>query len=77
MPGAISLDRLRASHRRAARTKVPQSVLLAGARVCVIERRCLDGGVLSAVGLIHSHRWAPADTVLALHRRGPGRWAAR
>ena len=39
MPGAIYLDRLRASHRRAARTKVPQSVLLAGATVCVIERR--------------------------------------
>src|SRR5678815_4071818 len=49
------------------------SVLLAAATVGVIERRfrqaalwCLGGAVLSAVGLIHSYRWATADTVLSL-----------
>jgi len=49
------------------------SMLLAAATVAVIERRfvqaglwCLGGAALSAVGLLHSYRWAPADTVLSL-----------
>ena len=56
------------------------SVLLAAATVCVIERRfrqaagwCLAGAALSAVGLIHSYRWTPSDTVLALTPAWP--WA--
>jgi AGZA family xanthine/uracil permease-like MFS transporter len=56
------------------------SVLLAAATVCVIERRfrqaagwCLAGAALSAVGLIHSYRWTPADTVLSLTPAWP--WA--
>jgi len=56
------------------------SVILAAATVCVIERRfrlaagwCLAGSVLSAVGLVHSYRWTPADTVLSLAPAWP--WA--
>jgi AGZA family xanthine/uracil permease-like MFS transporter len=56
------------------------SVLLAAATVGVIERRfreaagwCLAGAVLSALGLIHSYRWTPADTVLSLTPAWP--WA--
>ncbi len=56
------------------------SVILAAATVCVIERRfrlaagwCLAGAVLSAVGLVHSYRWTPADTVLSLAPAWP--WA--
>jgi AGZA family xanthine/uracil permease-like MFS transporter len=56
------------------------SVLLAAATVSVIERRfrqaagwCLAGAALSAVGLIHSYRWTPADTVLSLVPAWP--WA--
>jgi AGZA family xanthine/uracil permease-like MFS transporter len=56
------------------------SVLLAAATVCVIERRfrqaagwCLAGAALSAVGLIHSYRWTPSDTVLSLTPAWP--WA--
>jgi len=54
------------------------SVLLAAATVCVIERRfrqaagwCLAGAALSAVGLIHSYRWTPTDTVLSLRPAWP------
>ncbi len=57
------------------------SMLLAAATVAVIERRfveagawCLGGAALSAVGLLHSYRWAPADTVLSLTPAWP--WAA-
>ena len=56
------------------------SVLLAAATVCVIERRfrqaagwCLAGAALSALGLVHSYRWTPADTVLSLTPAWP--WA--
>jgi len=57
------------------------SMLLAAATVAVIERRffqagawCLGGAVLSALGLMHSYRWAPADTVLSLTPAWP--WTA-
>src|SRR5208282_369331 len=57
------------------------SMLLAAATVAVIERRfvqagawCLGGAALSAVGLMHSYRWAPGDTVLSLTPAWP--WAA-
>jgi len=57
------------------------SVLLAAATVCVIERRfrqaagwCLAGAALSALGLVHSYRWTPADTVLSLTPAWPWAW---
>ncbi len=57
------------------------SMLLAAATVAVIERRfvqagawCLGGAALSAIGLMHSYRWAPGDTVLSLTPAWP--WAA-
>jgi len=57
------------------------SMILAAATVAVVERRfilaaswCLGGAALSAVGLMHSYRWAPADTVLSLTPAWP--WAA-
>jgi adenine/guanine/hypoxanthine permease len=57
------------------------SMILAAATVWAIERRfflaalwCLAGAALSAVGLMHSYRWAPADTVLSLTPAWP--WAA-
>ncbi len=57
------------------------SMLLAAATVAVIERRfvqagawCLGGAVLSALGLMHSYRWTPADTVLSLSPAWP--WVA-
>ena len=37
------------------------------------RRWCLAGAALSAVGLIHSYRWTPADTVLSLTPAWP--WA--
>ena len=56
------------------------SMLLAASTVCVIERRfrhaamwCLGGAFLSAIGLIHSFRFTPADTVVDLH---PAKWYA-
>jgi AGZA family xanthine/uracil permease-like MFS transporter len=49
------------------------SMLLAAAVVAVIERRWERAAVwtaaaatLSALGLMHSYRWTPGDTVLAL-----------
>ncbi len=46
------------------------SMLLAAATVCVIERRfaqaglwCLSGALLSALGLIHTYAFTPADAV--------------
>ncbi|HMK72639.1 MAG TPA: hypothetical protein VK454_04830 [Myxococcaceae bacterium] len=57
------------------------SMILAAATVAVIERHfflaalwCLGGAALSAVGLMHSYRWAPSDTVLSLTPAWP--WAA-
>ena len=48
------------------------AMILAAATVFVIERRfvlasawCLGGAVLSALGLMHSYRFTPGDTVLA------------
>lgn len=56
------------------------SMLLAAATVAVIERQffqagawCLGAAVLSALGLMHSYRWAFADSVLALAPAWP--WA--
>ncbi len=49
------------------------AMLLSAATVAVIERRfmqaaawCLVAAALSLVGLMHSYRWTPADTVLSL-----------
>jgi adenine/guanine/hypoxanthine permease len=49
------------------------SMVLAAATVAVIERRfnqaglwCLAAAALSALGLIHSYRWASGDTALSL-----------
>jgi len=56
------------------------SVVLAAATVAVIERRfsqaalwCGAGAGLSALGLVHSYRWTPTDTVLSLSPAWP--WA--
>jgi AGZA family xanthine/uracil permease-like MFS transporter len=56
------------------------SMLLAAATVCVIERRfvqaglwCLGGTGLSLLGLIHSYKYTPDDTVIYLH---PAWWHA-
>jgi AGZA family xanthine/uracil permease-like MFS transporter len=56
------------------------SMILAAATVGVLERRfrmaalwCLVGAVLSAVGLMHSYAWTPADTVVSLTPAWP--WA--
>jgi AGZA family xanthine/uracil permease-like MFS transporter len=57
------------------------AMLLAAATTCVIERRfraaaawCFAAAVLSAVGLMHSYRWTPGDTAVALSPAWP--WAA-
>ncbi len=49
------------------------AMILAAATVAVLERRfrvaalwCLVGAALSAVGLMHSYIWTPADTVVSL-----------
>ena len=49
------------------------SMVLAAATTCVIDRRfsraaawCGVGAALSATGLLHSYRWTPADTAVAL-----------
>jgi len=49
--------------------------------VAVIERKffqaslwCLSGAALSTLGLMHSYRWNPGDTVIALAPAWP--WAA-
>ncbi|MFN8545084.1 MAG: NCS2 family permease [Candidatus Binatia bacterium] len=49
------------------------ATILAAATVATIERRfaraglwCAAGGVLSAAGLMHSYRWTPGDTAVAL-----------
>jgi adenine/guanine/hypoxanthine permease len=54
------------------------SMILAAATVAIIERRFLQAGLwavgaaaLSAVGLMHSYRWAPGDTVLSLSPAWP------
>jgi AGZA family xanthine/uracil permease-like MFS transporter len=56
------------------------AMLLSAATVAVIERRftlaaawCLTAALLSALGLMHSYRWTPADTVLSLTPAWP--WA--
>ncbi len=56
------------------------SMILAAATVAVIERRfltaslwCWTAAALSAVGLIHSYRWTPTDTVISLKPAWP--WA--
>jgi len=57
------------------------SMILSAMTVMVIERRfargaawCLLGAGLSAVGLVHSYRWTPGDTALAL--QPAWQWAA-
>jgi adenine/guanine/hypoxanthine permease len=57
------------------------AMILAAATVEVIERRftraalwCLAGAALSAVGLVHSYRFTPGDTVVSLTPAWP--WAA-
>jgi adenine/guanine/hypoxanthine permease len=49
------------------------SMILAAATVAVIERRFVQAGIwcmvaaaLSALGVMHSYRWSPGDTVLSL-----------
>jgi AGZA family xanthine/uracil permease-like MFS transporter len=49
------------------------AMLLSAATVAVIERRfrtaaawCALGAVLAALGLVHSYRWTPGDTAIAL-----------
>lgn len=56
------------------------SMILAAATVGVLERRfrmaalwCLVGAALSALGLMHSYAWTPADTVVSLTPAWP--WA--
>ena len=56
------------------------AMILAAATVAVIGRRflqaagwCCAGAALSALGLMHSYRWTPGDTVLWLHPAWP--WA--
>ncbi len=57
------------------------SMLLAAATTNIIERRfrsaaiwCLVAAALSAVGLMHSYRWTPADTAVSLTPAWP--WVA-
>jgi AGZA family xanthine/uracil permease-like MFS transporter len=57
------------------------AMLLAAATVAVIERRfaraaawCAAAAALSALGLMHSYRFTPADTVVSLAPAWP--WAA-
>ena len=57
------------------------ATVLAAATVGIIERRfvraaawCAVGAVLSAMGLMHSYRWTPGDTAIALAPAWP--WAA-
>jgi AGZA family xanthine/uracil permease-like MFS transporter len=57
------------------------AMILAAATVAVLERRfrvaalwCLVAAVLSAIGLMHSYAWTPADTVVSLTPAWP--WAA-
>jgi AGZA family xanthine/uracil permease-like MFS transporter len=57
------------------------SMLLAAATVAVIERRfriaaawCLLGAALAAAGLVHSYRWTPGDTAIALAPAWPWVW---
>ena len=57
------------------------AMLLSAATVAVIERQfvraaawCLAAAALSLLGLMHSYRWTPADTVLDLAPAWP--WAA-
>jgi AGZA family xanthine/uracil permease-like MFS transporter len=57
------------------------SMILAAMAVAVIERRfrlaafwAAVGAAFSALGLMHSYRWTPSDTVFALHPAWP--WAA-
>jgi adenine/guanine/hypoxanthine permease len=57
------------------------AMILAAATVAVIERRfsqaaiwCWAGAALSAIGLMHSYRFTPGDTVVALAPAWP--WAA-
>jgi adenine/guanine/hypoxanthine permease len=57
------------------------SMILAAATVAVIEQRfrqaglwCMVAATLSALGLMHSYRWAASDTVLSLSPAWP--WAA-
>jgi len=56
------------------------AMLLAAATTCVIERRfraasvwCFTAAALSAAGLMHSYRWTPGDTAVALSPAWP--WA--
>jgi AGZA family xanthine/uracil permease-like MFS transporter len=57
------------------------AMILAAATVAVIDRRfvsaagwCASASLLSALGIIHSYRWTPADTVIDLSPAWP--WAA-
>jgi AGZA family xanthine/uracil permease-like MFS transporter len=57
------------------------ATLLAAATVAVIERRFVQAGLwcwiaalLSFLGLMHSYRWAPGDTVLSLTPAWPWVW---
>jgi AGZA family xanthine/uracil permease-like MFS transporter len=57
------------------------AMILSAATVAVIERKfvraslwCIAGAALSALGLMHSYRWTPGDTVMALSPAWP--WAA-
>jgi AGZA family xanthine/uracil permease-like MFS transporter len=57
------------------------AMLLSAATVAVIERRFTGGGgvvpgggaAVGSLGLMHSYRWTPADTVLSLTPAWP--WA--
>jgi AGZA family xanthine/uracil permease-like MFS transporter len=56
------------------------SMILSASTVAIIERRfhvaagwCAVGAALSSVGLMHSFRWTPTDTVLSFHPAWP--WA--
>jgi AGZA family xanthine/uracil permease-like MFS transporter len=56
------------------------AMIVSAATVCVIERRfraaaawCLAASALSAVGLLHSYRWTPGDTVVSIAPAWP--WA--
>lgn len=57
------------------------AMILSAATVAILERRfrvaalwCLVAAVLSAVGLMHSYAWTPADTVVSLTPAWP--WVA-
>ena len=57
------------------------AMILSAATVAIIERRfvrgaawCALAAVLAACGLVHSYRWTPGDTVIAL--RPAWEWAA-